>query len=370
MAITPVAQPNNLFVNLVRGLAVTTILNSDYHDYGGLHEGASNYRIGETIVSSHNDTMLPNSTTKGIENFLYSPNSLVGVDPSVSPQQLMFFMKVNLNQMSRPSPASFGQNYTMKIYTNPNIMNVSNLGIDFLAYSASSRAWDVANTACYVDSSTTPTTQRYMCQKYNDHVYNRQIDNTFAKTNNYGLFTWVCGSGQVVNCPTSDCSSSCQILRGGFSNANITTGSAGVLSIRNVTFIDSYHSPVEAGPFNFDFVIAFYHDGLLVSSSLINAYTLNRTRLQNVRADVINHYHDNTLTNQGNRLPTLLKISGHLTLQEAGRKLIKSIRVYFPSVLAITNFVETSNANKFGCSTQNCTASTGGLTKPQDSWVT
>ncbi len=86
--------------------------------------------------------MLPNSTTKGIENFLYSSNSLVGVDPSVSPQQLMFFMKVNLNQMSRPSPASFGQNYTMKIYTNPNIMNVSNLGIDFLAYSASSRAWD------------------------------------------------------------------------------------------------------------------------------------------------------------------------------------------------------------------------------------
>jgi hypothetical protein len=62
-------------------------------------------------------------------------------------------------------------------------------------------------------------------------------------------------------------------------------------------------------------VFAFYHAGTLVSSSLINAYTLNKTRLRNVRADLINYYHDNTLTNSGSRLPTLLKISGHLTLQ-------------------------------------------------------
>jgi hypothetical protein len=45
VAIIPISQPNNLFINLVRGLTVTKILNSDYHDYGGLHEGTSNYRI-------------------------------------------------------------------------------------------------------------------------------------------------------------------------------------------------------------------------------------------------------------------------------------------------------------------------------------
>jgi hypothetical protein len=45
VAIISVNQPNNIFISLVRGLVVTTKLNSDYHDYGGLHEGISNYRI-------------------------------------------------------------------------------------------------------------------------------------------------------------------------------------------------------------------------------------------------------------------------------------------------------------------------------------
>lgn len=241
--------------------------------------------------------------------------------------------------MSRPSPATFGQNYTMKIFTNPNIMNTSNLGIDFVSYSSVAKAWDVMHAPCYVDSSNTPTTQQYMCQKYNDHVYGRQVDNTYTKTAKYGLYTSVCGAGQLVTCPSGDCSNACRILRGGFSSGAMTTGSAGVLSIRNVTFVKSYQSPIEAGPNNFDFVIAFYHDNVLVSSSLINAYTVNRTRLQNIRADLVNYYHDNTLTNSGNRLPTLLKISGHLTLQEAGTKIIKSMRLHLPFPLGFNNFL-------------------------------
>ena len=135
------------------------------------------------------------------------------------------------------------------------------------------------------------------------------------QTSKYGLYTSVCGNGQVVVCPTTDCSARCQILKGGFNSTGMGTGSAGVLSIRNVTFIDSYQSSIEAGPNNFDFVIAFYQANTLVSASIINAYTLNKTRLQSIRADLINYYHDNTLTNIGNRLPTLLKLSGHLTLQ-------------------------------------------------------
>lgn len=210
--------------------------------------------------------------------------------------------------------------------------------------------------------------QHFMCQKFNDHVYNRQIDNTFVKNNNYGLYNWVCGNGINVTCPTTDCSTQCQVLRGGF-GSTLLTGGAGVLSIRNVTFVKDYHSPVEAGPNNFDIVLAFYHAGTRVSSTLINGYTLNKTRLTNVRADLVNHYHDNTLTNQGNRLPTLLRISGHLTLSEAGSKVIKSIRVYFSSVVSTTNFVETINMNNIGCSTKNCTASNGGLTKIIDGWA-
>lgn len=46
VVISPISQPGFLFTNLIRGLAVKTILNSDYHDYGGLHEGTSTFRIG------------------------------------------------------------------------------------------------------------------------------------------------------------------------------------------------------------------------------------------------------------------------------------------------------------------------------------
>lgn len=100
------------------------------------------------------------------------------------------------------------------------------------------------NSPCYVDSSNTPTIQRYMCQKYNDHVYNRQIDNTYIKNTNYGLYTSVCGTGQVSSCPSADCSNPCRILRGGFSSGSMVTGNAGTLSIRNVTFIKDYQAPV------------------------------------------------------------------------------------------------------------------------------
>lgn len=95
----------------------------------------------------------------------------------------------------------------------------------------------------------------------------------------------------------------------------MTDGSAGVLSIRNVTFPKNYHSPIEAGTQNLDFIIAFYQNDILVTSSLINAYTVNKTRLQKVRADVVNYYIDSSNKNEGDRFPTFLKISGLLTIQ-------------------------------------------------------
>ena len=321
------------------------------------------------MVVSHNDTMLPNSTIKSIQDFFYSADSLVGVDASITPQQLLFFLKVPLASMSLPSPSTQPQNYTMNIFTNPNIMNSSALGIDFVGYSAVNNTWDVAYSTCYVDSSTTPTMQYYMCQKYNDHVYGRQIDNTFTKTNNYGLYKWVCGNGQAVVCNTSDCSSACQIFKGGFRNGAMTTGTAGVLSLRNVTFTNSYQSPIEAGPNNFDFVLTFYQAGVLVSASLINAYTMNKTRLSYVRGDLVNYYNDNVVTNIGNRLPTMLKISGYLSLTELGRKPITAMRVHIPNVLSINNFIETNNFNRLGCSTQNCIATSGGVSTALDTWV-
>jgi hypothetical protein len=226
----------------------------------------------------------------------------------------------------------------MKVFTNNNVMNSSKLGIDFAAYSNVSKSWDVLNSPCYVNSYPNPTNQNFQCQKYNDYVYSTQVDNTFVNTTNYGLYTFTCGQGNLVTCPSGDCSNSCRIFRGGFSSAGMTTGSAGVFSIRNVTFPVGYQSPIEAGVNNLDFIIAFYHNGTYISSTLINAYTINQTRLSAVRADLTNYYYDNATANTGQRIPTLLRISGHFTLQELANNIISSIRVHLPAAITIDNY--------------------------------
>lgn len=208
--------------------------------------------------------------------------------------------------------------------------------------------------------------QDYMCQKYNDHVYGSQVDNKFQMFSHYSVYDNLCGTGQEVVCPTPNCSAQCQIMRGGFSAAAMTLGSAGVLSIRNVTFRPNYRSPVEAGPDNLDFIAAFYHAGVQISASLINAYTINRARLQNLRADLVNHYHDGTTTNNGARLPTMLRLSGHLTLSEYASS--KSIRLYLPSSLSFAPFIDGAQ-HTVGCSTGRCTGFQGGLSLARDTWT-
>lgn len=214
----------------------------------------------------------------------------------------------------------------------------------------------------------TPTTQDYRCQKYNDYVYNGQYDNTFSKTSNYGVYNWMCGQGQKVTCPSGDCAADCQILKGGFSNTTtISDADGGVISIRNVTILKNYHSPVQANKYNFDFIFAFYQDQTLVSASLINAYTINSTRLSNISATIINSYHDSSASfNPGDRIPTLIKLHGHLSLKEAGNTYINSLRVYLPSSITAANFL---SEGSLGCSTNECYGSVGGLTAAEDTWV-
>lgn len=76
----------------------------------------------------------------------------------------------------------------MKVFTNPNIMNSSKLGIDFGAYNSELDAWMTESTSCYVDNSANATIQKYSCQKYNDHVYDKQYDNTFNSKPNFGVY--------------------------------------------------------------------------------------------------------------------------------------------------------------------------------------
>ena len=328
-----------LFTPLSRALTVATLLNADYHDYSGLYNAASQFRVKETMVGSHNDTLMPNSTASSVWDFFRKGNGLVGVDPTISPQQLQFYMQVSLAQMSLPSPTASPQVFTMKVFVNPHIMNSSALGIDHVAYSQDKDVWDILNSPCYVDTSTSATIQNFSCQKYDDHVHGSQFDNIYMENTQYGLYQWTCGDGTKVTCASGDCADACRILRGGFSNSSMNSGDAGVLSIRNVTFLKDYHSPVQANELTFDVVIAFYQAGTLVTASQLNLYTVNQTRLSLVKAEVVNKYSDSTgAYNLGDRIPTLLRIAGRLTLPEAGNTPIASIMAYVPSCLTAANF--------------------------------
>jgi len=64
-----------------------------------------------------------------------------------------------------------------------------------------------------------------------------------------------------------------------------------------------------------DFIITFYHGGSLVSASLINAYTINSARLSQMTPKFNNIFLSATQTNDGQRVPSLLSLDGHLTIQ-------------------------------------------------------
>lgn len=67
-------------------------------------------------------------------------------------------------------------------------------------------------------------------------------------------------------------------------------GEGAVFSLREVTFKQGYYSSYEAGNMVLDFAIAFYQGGQLVSATLINAYTLTRSRPTTLQLSFYNVY--------------------------------------------------------------------------------
>lgn len=122
-------------------------------------------------------------------------------------------------------------------------------------------------------------------------------------------------------------------------------GSGGVAAIRNATFIPNYQSPIQAGDNNLDFIVAFYHNGVFVSASLINAYTVSFDTLQTTTVSLINTYHDNVNWNAGERVPTLIKIEGKLALSEyVNLQYPDKMRLYLPGPsIKLDNFIVNQN---------------------------
>lgn len=94
----------------------------------------------------------------------------------------------------------------------------------------------------------------------------------------------------------------------GYGTQNI--GSS-VMSMRKVTFPTGYHSSLYADENLLDFVISFRNNGNVVSTGLINAYTIAGTTMKNIKASYVNYY-DYTASNynKGTRVPTMIRIGG------------------------------------------------------------
>lgn len=128
----------------------------------------------------------------------------------------------------------------------------------------------------------------------------------------YGIFRFECGISSLVSATTAatlcggDCVDECQIFRG-FSYADM---SAGVISMRRVTFPNNYHSPLYADTNTLDFVITFINGGTPVSRTLINGYTVESTNLVNIKASYVNYYDDSVISNKGVRIPMMIRIGG------------------------------------------------------------
>lgn len=57
-------------------------------------------------------------------------------------------------------------------------------------------------------------------------------------------------------------------------------------------------------------MIVFLRGGTMVSTALINAYTMVGAPMQNIKASYVNYYDATTQYNTGIRIPTMIRIAG------------------------------------------------------------
>ncbi len=91
------------------------------------------------------------------------------------------------------------------------------------------------------------------------------------------------------------------------------TGNYGssVMSMRKVTFPNNYYSSLYADSNLLDFVITFRNNGNIITTGLINAYTIVGTTLKNIKASYVNYYDFSaTNYNKGTRIPMMIRIGG------------------------------------------------------------
>lgn len=270
------------------------------------------------------------------------------------------------------SSLSGNNQYQMKLLYNSRVIGfetgTSGLGLDFAGWSTATNNWTIQTTSCYQDN-------KVVTQKYFDNFTGYQTINTQKvlqdSMNNslYGIFNFQCGQSSVLTSAQAstlcggDCVDECQIFKG-FTNTDFGNG---VISMRRVTFPTGYHAPLYADTNVLDFVITFINGGTVISSTLINAYTVEATPLTNIKAAYINYYDDASgVTNKGIRIPTMVRIGGAALANESLGA--DTVAVFFDQN-TFANTFQDAGSYSIGCSTGSCMYySNVGVATPQDVW--
>jgi len=95
-----------------------------------------------------------------------------------------------------------------------------------------------------------------------------------------------------------------------FTGYSKSDAGSSVMSMRKVTFPANYYSNVYADTSLLDFIVIFTQAGSIVTTSLINAYTVVGAKMQNIKASYVNYYDDGGNYNKGVRTPMMLRIGG------------------------------------------------------------
>ncbi len=101
-------------------------------------------------------------------------------------------------------------------------------------------------------------------------------------------------------------------------------------------------------------MLIFRNNGGIVSTGLINSYTIVGTTLQNIKAAFVNYYDFSAANyNKGTRIPMMIRIAGGVLPSESRNATV--IGVFFDdNVEARTFYTSIDSSYQIGCSSGNC----------------
>lgn len=182
-------------------------------------------------MSAYDDGTL-SATPTGIYQTLQTPYlTTVGIVPSTTDQQLLFFLYASTAQLG----AANGY-YRMNIMYNPSVVQYSLgngvQGVDFAAYYSSFSNWAIDTFPCYTGAT------KY-CTWYNktqEFQVNSVVNTLNSQSSNpYAFVRFECGTATLNTAvPVATCNN--------FQGQSYTDGYSGVIAMRKVVFESGFRS--------------------------------------------------------------------------------------------------------------------------------